>query len=186
MKTTKQITLAIKSINGRSKTLREDIQSVLIDIAGHMVAHSEVSLATKLLNDVGNGANKVAIAVWLRDYTAYVGGDKPHVSKAFMKDVTSEFFTDENGCNMEAAEAHIAGLREEAPNWWEDGGAQEDKVAKVFDALLSTETLINNIAKKTAKGEGTHLDLDRYLKEAVAKYKEDRAMFEEMARTVEA
>jgi len=65
MKTKKQIVATIKSLAGRAKTWRSDVQEVLVDIAGHVLEHGDVTVAQTLLDSIGNGANRPAIARWL-------------------------------------------------------------------------------------------------------------------------
>jgi len=67
------------------------------------------------------------------------------------------------------------------PAWYEEGKeADDEKVKAEFDALNKVETLLATIAKKTNKGEGKNLDLERYLRAAIEQYKADRAVFETM------
>lgn len=169
MKTAKQIATAIAAIGKKSATLRAEIQTTLIDIAGHMVEHGDASLGLKLLNAVGNGANKIALAKWLSEYTAFrMVGNTPTVSKAFRDALAKEFGTDDR---VSCREKHEADLLATAPNWYDDGGAQDRKTAEIFDGVKRAELLLSLLTKKAAKGEGTHLDFERFLRTAIDEYK---------------
>jgi len=66
-KTPKELANVIKSINGRSKTLRDDIQTALIncvyqDIKGNTNYYND------LLDAVGTGARKQGIVLWAETY----------------------------------------------------------------------------------------------------------------------
>lgn len=170
MKTSKQINTAIDSIGKRAKTWREDVQSTLIDIAGHMVQYGEASLGLKLLNSVGNSANKVALAKWLTTYTAFrMKDDKPSVCNKFVDELVEATESVDLLATREAHEAILA----RCPMWFEDDGEQDSQVKAVFDALSKAEAFLATLAKKAQKGEGAHLDFERYMRTAIESYKNE-------------
>lgn len=177
MKTQKQILATIRALAGRAKTWRDDVQGVLVDIAGHILEHGDVTVAKTLLDSIGNGANRPAIARWLgTNAFCHMVEGKLACSKGKRKDCASGF-----GGDFAMARPQYEEQLRSLPAWYEEGKeADDENVKAVFDALSKVETLIATIAKKTTKGEGTHLDLERYLRAAVEQYKADRAVFETM------
>jgi len=177
MKTKKQIVATIKSLAGRAKTWRSDVQEVLVDIAGHVLEHGDVTVAQTLLDSIGNGANRPAIARWLgTNAFCHMVDGKLACAKVKRKDCASGF-----GGDFAMARPQYEEQLRSLPAWYEEGKeADDEKVKAEFDALNKVETLLATIAKKTNKGEGKNLDLERYLRAAIEQYKADRAVFETM------
>lgn len=173
------IASTIKSVFAAFNKQADKVQEVLVEVAGHMVCHKEPSLGIKVLNEVKGTKHAEAIARWFAEYTVFAIRDgKPSINLARFDALTKGFPTDKDGQNADAAEAHMAALHDEPR--WDYEPESEEKVKAVFDALEKVENLITTIAKKTKKGEGTHLDLERYLRSAIDQYKADRAVFESM------
>lgn len=180
MRTSKQISASIKATFDGFTKKADEIQALLVEVAGHMVANKEPSLGKKILNSAGNTKHGVAIAHWLAEFTVYSQKDgEPRINETRWKEITNGRCTNEHGQNVEAAEDHMRFLREDAPNWYDEPQAEEKKAA-IFDALVTVENLLAKIATKVKKGEGEHLDLERYLRNALEQYKADRAIFETM------
>ena len=169
----KQIVARIAGHGKTAKKLREEIQVTLCEIAGHVVQHGEVSLYQALLNAV-QGANRVGIHNWIREYGgARVKDEKLVVCGEWLKEHRNGAKTPE-----ECLAARVAFEEYHAehplPLWYEEAQPQEDAdVAKVWDAFEKAEEFILNIAKKakSSKVEAKHTDLERYLREAMEKYK---------------
>ncbi len=169
----KQIVARIASHGTTAKKLREEIQVTLCEIAGHVVQHGEVSLYQALLNAV-QGANRVGIHNGIREYGgARFANAKWEINKDWLKEHRNGAKTPEEckAARMVFEEYHAA---KPLPLWYEEAQPQEDAdVAKVWDALEKAEEFVINIAKKakSSKVEAKHTDLERYLREAMEKYK---------------
>jgi hypothetical protein len=66
-KSSKELINAIKSINGRSKTLRDDIQTALINCV-YQDIKGNTNFYNDLLKAVGTGARKQGIILWAETY----------------------------------------------------------------------------------------------------------------------
>lgn len=169
----KQIVARIASHGKTAKKLREEIQITLCEIAGHVVQHGEVSLYQALLNAV-KGTNRVGIHKWIAENGgARFANEKWEINKDWLKEHRNGAKTPED-CKAArvAFEEYHADLP--LPLWYEAAQPQEDAdVAKVWDAFEKAEEFIRNIAKKakSSKVEAKHTDLERYLREAMEKYK---------------
>jgi hypothetical protein len=173
MRTSAQITSSIKSVFGTFNSQADKIQAILIEVAGHMVAHKEPSLGMKSLNALKGTKHEVAIAHWLAENTVFAMREaKAAINLTRWVELTKGRVTNEHGQNVEAAEEHMAALRE-LPRWDYEPDS-EAKVKAAFDALEKVENLIATICKKSKKGEGTHLDLERYLRNAIEQYKAEQ------------
>lgn len=62
-----QIGEKITAISGAKKSLRDDIQSVLISIAGHVYDHGDVTMYNNLYNAT-KGMDRTSIARWIKAY----------------------------------------------------------------------------------------------------------------------
>ena len=175
----KQIVAKITSIGKRAETLRNDIQEVLIATVCHVVEHGEVSLYDKLLNAT-KGANRVGIHVWIKEHGGAIYKDgKFEINATWLKDARAGYKKDPKLARAEFEKRIEA---EPLPLWYEDAAqAEEEPIKAVWDALTKAESLIADIAKKTKKGEGEHLDVQRYLRAAIEQYRADRAVFDTMA-----
>lgn len=67
MLTKEQIGVKITEISGAKQSLRADIQSVLISIAGHVYDHRDVTMYNNLYNAT-RGMDRTAIARWIKTY----------------------------------------------------------------------------------------------------------------------
>lgn len=171
----KQIVARIASHGKTAKKLREEIQVTLCEIAGHVVQHGEVSLYQALLNAV-QGTNRVGIHKWIAENGgARFANEKWEINKDWLKEHRNGAKTPED-CKAArvAFEEYHAEQQHPLPLWYEEAQPQEDAdVAKVWDAFEKAEEFILNIAKKakSSKVEAKHTDLERYLREAMEKYK---------------
>lgn len=171
----KQIVARIASHGKTAKKLREEIQVTLCEIAGHVVQHGEVSLYQALLNAV-QGTNRVGIHKWVAENGgARFANEKWEINKDWLKEHRNGAKTPED-CKAArvAFEEYHAEQQHPLPLWYEEAQPQEDAdVAKVWDAFEKAEEFILNIAKKAKsdKVQAKHTDLERYLREAMEKYK---------------
>lgn len=164
----KEIVVKINSIGKRAETLRDEIQVVLVATVCHVVEYGEASLYDKLI-DATKGANRVGIHSWIRDHGGAILKDgKFAVNKTWLKEVRAGYKADPK---MARSEFEKRLMESPLPMWYE-GAAKKERaeVTKVWDALEKADKLIENIAKQTG---GSHLDLERYLREAVEKYKKE-------------
>lgn len=138
MLTIKKINTKIRSIKGRNATLRSDIQTVMLNLAGHAYEHGDVSSASKLLDAV-TGQDKVAIVRFLRDH-CFVSVDGEGTVKLNKKARNDADFVDGDAC--------VAHLEESAPNWWE-ASTTTQQAAQILDPILS----LRSLAKRIAKGD---------------------------------
>ena len=169
----KQIVARIASHGKTAKKLREEIQVTLCEIAGHVVQHGEVSLYQALLNAV-QGANRVGIHKWIAENGgARFANEKWEINKDWLKEHRNGAKTPDD-CKAARVAFEEYHAEHPLPFWYEEAQPQEDAdVAKVWDAFEKAEEFIRNIAKKanSSKVEAKHTDLERYLREALEKYK---------------
>ena len=101
--TNKRIATKIKSIAGRNKTLRADIQSVLCDIAAHTYQHGDVTAYNNLFTAC-KGQDRTALAEWITVYGFAIlrpdgtfGKNKDAIANADYADAEAVFaeYTDE-------------------------------------------------------------------------------------------
>ena len=169
----KQIVARIASHGKTAKKLREEVQVTLCEIAGHVVQHGEVSLYQALLNAV-QGANRVGVHKWIAENGgARFANEKWGINKDWLKEHRNGAKTPED-CKAARVGFEEYHAEHPLPLWYEEAQPQEDAdVAKVWDAFEKAEEFILNIAKKakSSKVEAKHTDLERYLREAMEKYK---------------
>jgi hypothetical protein len=127
----------IRSIAKRNAKLRDDIQEVLINIAGHAYEHGDVTLASELLN-VTTGQDKVAIVRWLRDYAFTIV--KTDGSVKLNKAARNE-------ADFVDGSAIVESLAD-SPKWY-DTAVSTEKAAQVLDPAAR----IRALAKQISKGE---------------------------------
>lgn len=114
----KQINTKIRSISKRNATLREDIQTVLCNIAGHAYQHGDPTAVEPLLKAVV-GQDKKAIIGFLETYcfVKVARNDSVSVNKKARKD--AEFVSGDE-CT--------AYLLELAPKWYDNAQTTEQAV----------------------------------------------------------
>ena len=136
MFTKSEMTKKIASISKRNSTLRDDIQVVACNIAGHAYEHGDVTSATALLNAT-QGQDKVAIVRFLRDH-CFVNV-KSDGTVALNKKARSEAdFVDGAAC--------VEHLLANAPKWYEAAVSTSD-AAKILDPVKRMEGLLKSIQK---------------------------------------
>ncbi len=157
MLTKKQIASKISGVKSRNATLRQDIQTILNNIAGHAFQHGDVTQYDDLLSAVV-GQDRHAIVRWMGEYgfaTLDTETAKAKVQKKARK--TADF---------EHGEAVTKWLGENATPWWEMV-ASKAQVANDLDAAASVKALAKRIAKAPENGRGV-LVKDTQLDEAMA------------------
>ena len=135
MLTVKQISTKISSIARRNKTIRADIQSVLIQCAGHAYEHGDVSCVANLLSAT-QGQDKKAILEFAGEY-CFVRVSKDEIKLNKKARAEADFA---NG------DAVIEHLTADAPNWW-DSAITTEKAIKALDVAQQLEALAKKIAK---------------------------------------
>lgn len=174
MRNTRQITASISRVARSGEKFSTEVQALLIEIAGHMVAHKEPSLGQKLLAAFEGKKQATAIASWLAANTVFTKrGGQPAINESRWLDLTKGFQRDANGVHMEAAEMHMATL--ERGERWDHEPDAEPKEKAIFDAVEGVERLLKRIAAASKNGAGQHLDLERYLRAAMEQYAADTA-----------
>lgn len=136
MLTIKQITTKIRSIARRNATLRDDIQTVMVNLAGHAYEHGDVSAAGNLLNAVV-GQDKVAIVRFLRDH-CFVNVSNEGKVTLNRKARSEADFADGAAC--------VASLTEHAPKWYE-AACTTEQAAKILDPIQALDALLKRIQK---------------------------------------
>jgi hypothetical protein len=197
MRNAKQIAASIAKVSTKGVKWSAEVQGLLVEVAGHMVCNNEASLGLKMLNSFEGTKHKENIARWLAEHTVFsmVGG-KAVIVKSRHEKLTHGFASNINGQHIAAAEAHMLELAKVKAWDYAEKKESADRVAEVFDALKTVEELIDSLSKKcqeqgkaserankglTANKKAMsyeHLDIERYLREAVEKYHADRAAFE--------
>lgn len=147
MLTTNQINARIKTIGNNSAKLREQIQTVLINIAAHAYEHGRVTEYQALFNAT-SGVNRKKMTAWIHDHGfARIQKDGSFkVNKAARKDAAFD-----NG------DAVVKYLTENAPYWYAD----EETAAQVkadLDVAARVQSLASQIAK--ANAEGRHVKVN--------------------------
>lgn len=195
----KQINAAIQSTAKRGTKWADEVQTLLVEIAGHMVCHNEPSLGKKMLAAYANTKHAETLASWFAAHTVYVERKgEAAINLTRFTNLTEGFVTSKDGQHVEAAEHHMAELAK-LPRWdYVAPDESDDAKERIFDALATVEELIASLSKKAveqgkaadraSKGQTAskkamsyeHLDLERYLRNAVEQYKADRAVFESM------
>lgn len=172
----KQILASIASIGKTATKLRTDVQAVLCSINEHVLEFGEVSLYAKLL-DATKGANRVAIHRWIAENGgAVMRNEKLVLNNEWLKEHRNGAKTPAE-CLEARATYHDYVEANPLPLWYEEYQKDEDAdVTKVWDAVEKAEALITACAKKAKNGgaDAAHTDLERYLREALEKYKAEQ------------
>lgn len=174
MRTSKQITAGIAGVARSTEKNSAAIHELLIEIAGHMVAHKEPSLGEKMLNAFHGKKHGTAIAAWLAKHTVFTRKDgKPGIVESRFAEIVKGQQPNANGCHMEAAALHTEALRME--DRWDNETDPVGRADALFDAVASAERLLKRIASASKAGNGEHLDLERYIRSAIEQYQHDAA-----------
>jgi len=136
MFTQKEITTRIASISRRSKTLREDVHTVLCHVAGHVLAHGDFTAIPKLL-DATTGMNQKLIADWCNRFAFVNVRGKNGAFVVHMDKSAREACEDD-------AEKVVARLLASTP-WYELKAEQQSEKPVDIAALL------NRVAKTIEK-----------------------------------
>lgn len=135
MLTMKQLNTKIRSIAKRNAKLRDDIQEILVNIAGHAYEHGDTTICVNLLNSV-RGQDKVAIVKWLRDFAFTIV--KTDGSVALNKSAR-------NKADFVDGAAVVESLAD-APKWYDDA-VTDSQAAKVLDPVARVKALIKSVEK---------------------------------------
>ena len=130
MKTVAQIKTTINGIARRNAKLRDDVQACVVDIAEHIFAHGDVSLAG-LLFDKLKGSDRKALAKWLTTYAAC----RLEANGTFKLNKKMRAETEFN-------REYLAG----EPTWYEMGDTAE-QIAKALDVVKGLNALTKRVEK---------------------------------------
>lgn len=147
MLTIKQINTKIASVSKRTATIRADIQTILINAAGHAYQHRDVTSFTRLFAAT-SGMNRKLIAKWAQEYGFAIlqkdGSFKLNASAHKAADFA-------NGEDV------VAYLTENARDWFAD---EDDAAAivKQLDVAARIKSLASQI--KNAANKNTQVTID--------------------------
>ena len=137
MLTNKQLSSKIAGIRKSTATIRANIQTVLINVAGHAYEHGDVTALTKLL-DATKGVDKDAILRFATEHCfVRVKKDEIGLDKTARKN--ADFA---NGAEV------VAHLDENAPKWYDTAVTTEQAIK-----ALDIEAQLASLAKRIAKAE---------------------------------
>lgn len=137
----------IRGINTRTASLRNDIQSLLIEISGHAFIHGDVTLFDDLF-DATSGMNRKLITKWVTTW-GFARLDpetgKFKLQKKMRKETTFDANDPYQGC--------IDYLTDKAPKWWsrEETAKQVAKDQDVAELLAAILRKLDKTEKDGAK-----------------------------------
>jgi len=177
MLSTKELNGKIAGIRKSTAALRENIQTVLVNAAGHAYEHGDVTFYTRLFAAT-SGMNRELIAAWIKDvgFAILQPDGSFKMNKSARRDAD---FADGAAC--------VAYLTDNAPIWYQREASASD-VAKQLNAA----TLLDGLAKrieKAADKKDVELILDdealalaaKHFEAAVNKVRQARRMANEAA-----
>lgn len=131
----KQIATKISAIRRADKTQRERIQVVLVQLAGHVYEHGDVTLFNTLW-DAAPGSNQKALAKFAKEHCfAELQKDgKFHLMKTARKNA-----------DFENGEAVVAYLEKNAGNWW-DLGDSAGTISRALDVAGRLDAIAKQIS----------------------------------------
>lgn len=139
MLTRKQLNRKIDGICKRDGTIADDIQTVLVNEAGHAFQHLDVTGFTRLFQGL-RGADRTALVKWVHEH-GFARLDKE--TGGFKLNRAAR-----NKCALSTGDEVVADLIENAPHWTAHSPAAE----KIVDAL-SVTTMIEALAKRIVNAE---------------------------------
>jgi len=156
MLTSKQLNTKISSVAKRSATMRDDIQIILVNAAGHAFEHRNVSPFDKLMQAT-TGLNRKLIKKWISDHGfASVQSDNTHkLNKAKHK-----------LCDCNSGAEVVADLLENAPMWWAE--ADTTPAATALDIAKRVDAISASIDKAEETSREVTIDAEA-IREAIAK-----------------
>ena len=157
MLTTKQLNTKITSISKRSAIIRADIQTILVNAAGHAFEFRDVTSFSKLFAAT-SGLNRKLIAAWVAKY-GFAVLQKDGTYKLNKKAHKDADFAD--GASL------VAELLENAADWWieEEGG---EAIVKALDVAKRVDAITDSIEKAANSNREVTVDADA-IREAIAK-----------------
>ena len=147
MYTKKQIAARIKTIAGNSKKLRDQIQDVLVNIAGHAYEHGDVTQYDQLMAAT-SGMNRKKIAAWIREHGFASLNDKGEygVNKSARKAADHE--------NGAACTEYLAA---NAPAWYADEETMP-QIKQALDVAARVKSLASQIDSARENGRQVKID----------------------------
>jgi hypothetical protein len=143
-----EITQKIAGIKRSATSLRDNVQTVLCNIAGHAFEHGDVTLYQKLY-DATSGLNRKKMVKWVHDY----GFAQLQKDGSFRLNKTAR--KDADFPNGEAVVAYLSS--EEVPAWYAD----EENAAEILRALDIAQRIKSLTAQiEKARSEGRVVKYD--------------------------
>jgi hypothetical protein len=149
MLTSKELNAKIAGIRRTTAALRENIQTVLCNAAGHAYEHGDVTAFTKLF-EATSGVNRKRIAAWVRDngFAVLQKDGTFKINKSMRKDA-----------DFDNGDVVVEYLTNEVPAWYVDEETA-GQIVKELDAIQRIKSLTSQITK-----DGTvvkHVDFAAY------------------------
>lgn len=162
MLTAKQLNAKIASVSKRAATIRADIQTILINAAGHAYHHRDVTAFTRLFAAT-SGMNRKLIAKWAQEYGFAI------LQKDGSFKLNAKAHNDADFANGEDV---VVYLTENARDWFADE-ENAAEVVKQLDVAARIKSLASQI--KNAANKNTQVTIDaseinaamRLLKDAI-------------------
>jgi len=148
MLTIKQINKKIASVEKRSTTLRADIQTILINAAGHAYAHRDVSSFTRLFTSV-KGADRTAMASWIKE-NGFAMLQKDGTFRLNKTEHKNADFADGDDC--------VNYMTDHAPLWDATSPSAED-IVRDFDIAKLIELLATRIKNAGSSGSAKKVNV---------------------------
>ena len=148
MLTSKQINAKITSVSKRTATIRADIQTILINAAGHAHQHRDVGAFTRLFAAT-SGMNRKLIVKWAQ---AHGFARLDAETGTFKLNAKAR-----NEADFANGEDVVTYLTNNAPNWWEGEESGKD-IARQLDVAARIKSLATQI--KNASNKNTEVTID--------------------------
>jgi len=153
MLTEKQIKVKIAGVARSTKAMRENVQEILINIAGHVYVHKDVTLYQSLF-DATSGMNRKRIVKWIKDHGfANVSKDgKFTLNRTMHKE--SDFADGEHV---------VKWLTANAPEWWADEESAK-KIAQELDVAKRIQSLAKQVKDARENNKVVKVDFAEFRK----------------------
>lgn len=148
MLTKSQIKSRIATVSRQDQRLRDSIQTVLVNIAGHAFEHGDVTMYDMLMGAM-RGANRKVVVKWIADngfarLDASTGTFK--LNKAARRNAD---FADGSAC--------VEYLETEGPKWFDDVETAQ-QIAKALDVAKRIESVANSVENAIKDGKAVELN----------------------------
>lgn len=145
----KDVEMAIRGIQTRTRNLRTDIQSVSIEIILHAYIHGDVTLADSMMTAM-RAMDRQTWAMWLIQNGPFT-----------LNKTTGKF-----NCNKEKRRLHATNTEEElrellesANDWWEATKSVKE-IARALDVAARIQSVATSITNATNEGKDVKIDAE--------------------------